>query len=112
MLNSVNLTNQIEGSQSQFCLWSLHYCFDELITALLVNWSVIVFYSMFTAELLGLPLVPPYSEASAVQQVLQGANYASAAAGILNDSGANFVSNHGSPVFITNDQRTQLHKLQ
>ncbi|PAN33312.1 hypothetical protein PAHAL_6G011000 [Panicum hallii] len=42
------------------------------------------------AELLGLPLVPPYSQASSVQQVLQGANYASAAAGILDDSGGNF----------------------
>jgi 1-deoxy-D-xylulose 5-phosphate reductoisomerase len=57
---------------------------------------------MFAAELLGLPLVPPYSEASSVQQVLQGTNYASAAAGILDDSGGNFVSNHGSQVFITN----------
>lgn len=43
------------------------------------------------AELLGLPLVPPYSEASSVQHVLQGVNYASAAAGILDDSGGNFV---------------------
>ncbi|KAL6857138.1 hypothetical protein ACP4OV_018520 [Aristida adscensionis] len=42
------------------------------------------------AELLGLPLVPPYSQASSVQQLLQGANYASAAAGILDDSGQNF----------------------
>ncbi|RLN03340.1 GDSL esterase/lipase [Panicum miliaceum] len=42
------------------------------------------------AELLGLPLVPPYSQASSVEQVLQGANYASAAAGILDDSGGNF----------------------
>ncbi|CAO2186670.1 unnamed protein product [Urochloa humidicola] len=42
------------------------------------------------AELLGLPLVPPYSQASTVQEILQGANYASAAAGILDDSGANF----------------------
>ncbi|KAJ1266914.1 hypothetical protein BS78_07G016800 [Paspalum vaginatum] len=43
------------------------------------------------AELLGLPLVPSYSEASSVQEVLQGANYASAAAGILDDSGGDFV---------------------
>ncbi|GJN12613.1 hypothetical protein PR202_ga30905 [Eleusine coracana subsp. coracana] len=43
------------------------------------------------ADLLGLPLVPPYSEASTIQQVLQGVNYASAAAGILDDSGGNFV---------------------
>ncbi|KAK8450768.1 hypothetical protein SEVIR_6G089300v4 [Setaria viridis] len=42
------------------------------------------------AELLGLPLVPPYSQTSSVQEVLQGANYASAAAGILDDSGGNF----------------------
>ncbi|KAM3211502.1 hypothetical protein ACQJBY_064956 [Aegilops geniculata] len=44
------------------------------------------------AELLGLPLVPAYSEASGSgQQLLQGVNYASAAAGILDDSGGNFV---------------------
>jgi phospholipase/lecithinase/hemolysin len=49
---------------------------------------------VFVAELLGLPLVPPYSEASSVQHVLQGVNYASAAAGILDDSGGNFVSSH------------------
>lgn len=42
------------------------------------------------AALLGLPLVPPYSQASG-QQLLQGVNYASAAAGILDDSGQNFV---------------------
>ena len=51
-----------------------------------------VVFNSFAAELLGLPLVPPYSQASSVQQVLQGANYASAAAGILDDSGGNFVS--------------------
>ncbi|XP_062192933.1 GDSL esterase/lipase At1g71691-like [Phragmites australis] len=43
------------------------------------------------AQLLGLPLVPPYSQVSSVQQILQGVNYASAAAGILDDSGQNFV---------------------
>ncbi|BAF22749.1 GDSL esterase/lipase At1g71691 [Oryza sativa Japonica Group] len=44
------------------------------------------------AELLGLPLVPPYSQASGhVQQLLQGVNFASAAAGILDESGGNFV---------------------
>ncbi|KAF7096280.1 hypothetical protein CFC21_098250 [Triticum aestivum] len=44
------------------------------------------------AELLGLPLVPAYSEASGSgQQLLQGVNYASAAAGILDESGGNFV---------------------
>uniref|UniRef100_A0ACD5WZH2 Uncharacterized protein n=1 Tax=Avena sativa TaxID=4498 RepID=A0ACD5WZH2_AVESA len=43
------------------------------------------------AEMLGLPLVPPYSEASgSVQLLLQGVDYASAAAGILDDSGGNF----------------------
>jgi hypothetical protein len=47
----------------------------------------------FSAELLGLPLVPAYSQAShSVEQLLQGVNYASAAAGILDDSGGNFVS--------------------
>ncbi|KAF8049898.1 hypothetical protein N665_2097s0010 [Sinapis alba] len=42
------------------------------------------------AQLLGLPLVPAYSEATG-DQVLRGVNYASAAAGILPDTGGNFV---------------------
>lgn len=43
------------------------------------------------AEQLGLPLIPPYSEAS-TDQMLHGVNYASAAAGILDITGRNFVS--------------------
>jgi hypothetical protein len=43
------------------------------------------------AEQLGLPLIPAYSEASG-DQVLNGVNYASAAAGILDITGRNFVS--------------------
>ncbi|GMH21622.1 hypothetical protein Nepgr_023464 [Nepenthes gracilis] len=42
------------------------------------------------ADLLGLPLIPPYSEASG-DDVLHGVNYASAAAGILDITGRNFV---------------------
>ncbi|KAL4334570.1 hypothetical protein GQ457_07G021770 [Hibiscus cannabinus] len=42
------------------------------------------------AELLGLPLIPAYSEASG-DQILHGVNYASAAAGILDITGRNFV---------------------
>ncbi|XAR57562.1 Triacylglycerol lipase [Bertholletia excelsa] len=42
------------------------------------------------AQLLGLPLIPPYSQTSA-QQMLHGVNYASAAAGILDITGRNFV---------------------
>ncbi|KAF5457082.1 hypothetical protein F2P56_021213 [Juglans regia] len=42
------------------------------------------------AELLGLPLIPAYSQASG-EQVLHGVNYASAAAGILDITGRNFV---------------------
>ncbi|KAA8546265.1 hypothetical protein F0562_002996 [Nyssa sinensis] len=42
------------------------------------------------AELLGLPLIPAYSEASS-NQMLHGVNYASAAAGILDITGRNFV---------------------
>ena len=42
------------------------------------------------AQLLGLPLIPPYSEASE-DQILHGVNYASAAAGILDITGRNFV---------------------
>lgn len=45
----------------------------------------------YTAELLGLPLIPPYSEASG-DDVRHGLNYASAAAGILDITGRNFVS--------------------
>ncbi|XP_006659756.1 GDSL esterase/lipase At1g71691 [Oryza brachyantha] len=44
------------------------------------------------AELLGLPLLPPYSQASGNgKQLLHGVNFASAAAGILDDTGGNFV---------------------
>ncbi|XLR67194.1 hypothetical protein S83_017866 [Arachis hypogaea] len=45
------------------------------------------------AELLGLPLIPAYSEASG-DKVLHGVNYASAAAGILDATGRNFVHNN------------------
>ncbi|XP_057469592.1 GDSL esterase/lipase At1g71691 [Actinidia eriantha] len=41
-------------------------------------------------ELLGLPLIPAYSQASG-EQMLHGLNYASAAAGILDITGRNFV---------------------
>ncbi|OIW13322.1 hypothetical protein TanjilG_02842 [Lupinus angustifolius] len=42
------------------------------------------------AELLGLPLIPAYTEASG-DQMLHGVNFASAAAGILDVTGRNFV---------------------
>lgn len=42
------------------------------------------------AELLGLPLIPAYTEASG-NRALHGVNYASAAAGILDATGRNFV---------------------
>ncbi|XP_042493654.1 GDSL esterase/lipase At1g71691-like [Macadamia integrifolia] len=42
------------------------------------------------ADLLGLPLIPAYSQASG-EQMLHGINYASAAAGILDITGRNFV---------------------
>ncbi|XP_058722058.1 GDSL esterase/lipase At1g71691 [Vicia villosa] len=42
------------------------------------------------AELLGLPLIPAYNGATG-NEVLQGVNYASAAAGILDATGRNFV---------------------
>lgn len=45
---------------------------------------------MFAAELLGLPLIPAFSQASGAQ-LLHGVNYASAAAGILDATGGNFV---------------------
>ncbi|KAK9080227.1 hypothetical protein SSX86_001903 [Deinandra increscens subsp. villosa] len=44
------------------------------------------------AELLGLPLIPAYSQASSsADQLLHGVNFASAAAGILDNTGRNFV---------------------
>ncbi|KAD4888549.1 hypothetical protein R6Q59_034454 [Mikania micrantha] len=44
------------------------------------------------AELLGLPLIPPYSQASNSKDQMQyGVNFASAAAGILDITGRNFV---------------------
>ncbi|KAI5655894.1 hypothetical protein M9H77_24687 [Catharanthus roseus] len=43
------------------------------------------------AELLGLPLIPPYTEATNGDQWRYGVNYASAAAGILDITGRNFV---------------------
>ncbi|CAK9326068.1 unnamed protein product [Citrullus colocynthis] len=43
------------------------------------------------AELLGLPLIPAFSQVSGAQS-LHGVNYASAAAGILDATGRNFVS--------------------
>ena len=54
---------------------------------------IILFFLPFSlaAEQLGLPLIPAYSEASG-DQVLNGVNYASAAAGILDITGRNFVS--------------------
>ncbi|CAA7396548.1 unnamed protein product [Spirodela intermedia] len=43
------------------------------------------------AELLGLPLIPAHSQATSTDDVLHGLNYASAAAGILDITGQNFV---------------------
>lgn len=47
---------------------------------------------MNAAELLGLPLIPAYTEARSGDQMRYGINYASAAAGILDITGRNFVS--------------------
>lgn len=52
--------------------------------------SILSIYYIYAAELLGLPLIPAYSEASG-EQLLHGVNYASAAAGILDITGRNFV---------------------
>lgn len=49
-----------------------------------------IYIYTLAAELLGLPLIPAYSEASG-EQMLHGVNYASAAAGILDITGRNFV---------------------
>lgn len=48
-------------------------------------------HNIYAAEQLGLPLTPAYSEASG-EEVLHGVNFASAAAGILDITGRNFVS--------------------
>lgn len=53
----------------------------------------IFYHEMNAAELLGLPLIPAYSQASnSADQMLHGVNFASAAAGILDITGRNFVS--------------------
>ncbi|KAL3565507.1 hypothetical protein D5086_033553 [Populus alba] len=57
------------------------------------------------AEQLGLPLIPAYSEASG-DQVLNGVNYASAAAGILDSTGRNFVERIPFDQQIRNFQNT------
>ncbi|XP_052292953.1 GDSL esterase/lipase At1g71691 isoform X6 [Citrus sinensis] len=57
------------------------------------------------AELLGLPLIPAYSEASGAQ-VLHGVNYASATAGILDITGRNFVGRIPFDQQIRNFQNT------
>jgi hypothetical protein len=70
-----------------------------LNTSIIMRYRVMCMFCVgnFSAELLGLPLVPPYSQASGSgQQLLQGVNYASAAAGILDDSGGNFVRTYPS----------------
>ena len=46
---------------------------------------------LYVANLLGLPLIPPNSQASG-EAALHGVNYASAASGILDVTGQNFVS--------------------
>lgn len=58
---------------------------------LLGSFLITAFFFLPTAELLGLPLIPPYSQATG-DQVRFGVNYASAAAGILDATGGNFVS--------------------
>ncbi|XP_015886209.2 GDSL esterase/lipase At1g71691 [Ziziphus jujuba] len=57
------------------------------------------------AQLLGLPLIPAYSEASG-EQLLHGVNYASAAAGILDITGRNFVGRIPFDEQINNFQTT------
>ncbi|CAN4098013.1 unnamed protein product [Withania somnifera] len=57
------------------------------------------------AELLGLPLIPPYSQASG-DQMRFGINYASAAAGILDITGRNFVGRIPFNQQITNFEST------
>ncbi|VFQ69866.1 unnamed protein product [Cuscuta campestris] len=59
------------------------------------------------AQLLGLPLIPAYSEASGNQDRMRfGVNYASAAAGILDITGRNFVGRIPFNQQITNFERT------
>ncbi|XP_075648232.1 GDSL esterase/lipase At1g71691 [Castanea sativa] len=57
------------------------------------------------AELLGLPLIPAFSQASGAQ-LLHGVNYASAAAGILDATGGNFMSRIPFNQQISNFQNT------
>lgn len=58
----------------------------ELTTLLLL----LLFFPV-AADLLGLPLIPAHSQASSTEDAVHGLNYASAAAGILDITGQNFV---------------------
>lgn len=63
-------------------------CINRLFSLFIYNYIGVL--KKFAAQLLGLPLIPAFSEASP-GQMLHGVNYASAAAGILDITGRNFV---------------------
>ena len=54
---------------------------------------------VIAAQLLGLPLIPAHSQATSTNDALHGLNYASAAAGILDITGQNFVRG-ALPIFL------------
>ncbi|KAH9781360.1 GDSL esterase/lipase [Citrus sinensis] len=78
----------------------------QIITPMMIYIFIIFFlFQNPEAELLGLPLIPAYSEASGAQ-VLHGVNYASATTGILDITGRNFVGRVPFDQQIRNFQNT------
>lgn len=71
--------------------WNLHPNSFNLF--LLIDSDFISFLFLITAQYLGLPIIPPYfSLTSFGKHILRGINYASAAAGILDETGRHYVS--------------------
>ncbi|CAD6272105.1 unnamed protein product [Miscanthus lutarioriparius] len=60
----------------------------------------------YAAQLLGLPLLPSHTDASSGDAALHGVNYAPAAAGILDNTGQNFVGRTPFNQQIKNFERT------
>ena len=88
------------------CIIFLTQLFSQIIHGLFLNENTnlhsyyqlnLFFFSNFVGELLGLPYLPTFADSSTTGgNVLRGVNYASAAAGILDETGRNLVTYHMS----------------
>ena len=88
------------------CIIFLTQIFSQIIHGLFLNENTnlhgynqlnLFFFSNFVGELLGLPYLPAFADSSTTgDNVLRGVNYASAAAGILDETGRNLVTYHMS----------------